>query len=81
MQTQPTFSVLFWVKQAITKNGKVPLYARITVNGKRAELSLKRKVNILDWDSNKSRVNGLSEESQLLNDYLKQVSAEFFKIY
>ncbi|WP_394345098.1 hypothetical protein [Formosa sediminum] len=30
----------------MTKNGKASLYAHITGNGKCAELSLKRKVNI-----------------------------------
>ena len=44
MTRSNTFSVLFWLKLANAKNRKAPLYARITVNGKRSELSLKGKV-------------------------------------
>jgi len=54
-----TFSTLFWLKLSSAKNGKAPLYARITVNGKRSELSLKRKVYISDWDSAKSRLKAI----------------------
>lgn len=39
-----TSSALFWLKLAITQNKKAPLYARIAVNNKGSELSLKRKV-------------------------------------
>ncbi|MFV0572810.1 MAG: Arm DNA-binding domain-containing protein [Xanthomarina gelatinilytica] len=38
------------------KNEKALLYARITVNSKRVNISLKRKVYINDWDSKKSKV-------------------------
>lgn len=48
MKTSNTYSVLFWLKLANAKNGKAPLYARIIVNGKRTELSLKRKLAISD---------------------------------
>ena len=41
-----TFSVLFWVnKHKISKNtSKAPIFTRITVNGKRAELSTGKSV-------------------------------------
>jgi len=81
MKTSNTFSVLFWLKHANAKNGKAPLYARITVNGKRAELSLKRKLAISNWDTNKSKLKGLSEENKLINNYIKQVNSELFGTY
>lgn len=81
MKTSNTFSVLFWLKQANAKNGKASLYARITVNGKRAELSLKRKLSISDWDSNKSRLKGLSDEAKMVNNYMKQVNSRLFESY
>ncbi|MCH4554139.1 site-specific integrase [Aestuariibaculum lutulentum] len=81
MKTTQTFSVLFWLKQSSIKNGKAPLYARITVNGKRAELSLKRKVLISEWDSNKSRLKGLGDEAKLINEFLRQVNVDLFEIY
>ncbi len=42
MQTSKTFSIHFWLNTAKKKNGIAPVYARVTVNGKRAEISLKR---------------------------------------
>ncbi len=76
-----TFSVLFWLKLASTKNRKAPLYARITVNGKRTELSLKRKVLITDWDTTKSRLKGTCESNKLINSYLEQVHVKLFECY
>lgn len=61
------YSVLVKIK-ANVKNGNVPLYARITVNGKWAELSLKRKLSISDWDSNKNGLKGLSDEIKMFNN-------------
>ena len=81
MKNSNTFSILFWLKQANAKNGKAPLYARITVNGKRAELSLKRKLSISDWDTNKNKLKGLSIEAKQVNNYIKQVNAQLFESY
>ncbi|WP_111310040.1 site-specific integrase [Confluentibacter sediminis] len=76
-----TFSILFWLKLASAKNGKAPLYARITVNGKRSELSLKHKVLISDWDTTKNRLKGLNSENKMVNSYLEQVNSKLFECY
>ncbi|MCR8667456.1 site-specific integrase [Aestuariibaculum sp. M13] len=81
MKTSSTFGVLFWLKLANVKNGEAPLYARITVNGKRAELSLKKRINVTNWDSKKCRFKGLSEEAKLVNNFLKSVNGQLFTIY
>ncbi|WP_345004376.1 site-specific integrase [Snuella lapsa] len=81
MEISNTFSVLFWLKLASAKNGKAPLYVRITVNGKRAELSLKRKLVISDWDASKNKLKGLGDEAKRINAYLKQVNAQLFEAY
>ena len=81
MRRSNTFSTLFWLKLASAKNGRAPLYARITVNGKRSELSLKRKVPISDWDTNKNRLKGFSDESRSVNGYLEQVQVKLFDCY
>lgn len=81
MKTPHTFSILFWLKLSNAKNGKAPLYARITVNGKRAKLSLKRKLPISEWNAKKSRLKGLKEETKVINNYLEQVNSELFEIY
>ena len=79
MKTSTTFSILFWLKLSKTKNGKAPLYARITVNGKRAEISLKRKIKIDSWSSAKNKVKGTNQEARIINEFLDQVSSELHK--
>ena len=79
MQTIHTFSVLFWLKLANKKDSKAPLYARITVNGRRAEISLKRKVAISDWDAFKNRLKGLGSEAKQVNNYLDGVRSRLFE--
>lgn len=73
MQSQNTFSLSFWVNATRAKNNQVSVYGRITVNGKRANISLQRKVVLAEWDSNKGRARGNKQESRLLNRYLDLV--------
>lgn len=73
MKTSTTFSMLFWLKQSKAKNGEAPLYVRITVNGQRAEISLKRKIKITNWSAIKNRVKGTNQEARTINEYLNQV--------
>ncbi len=81
MKNSHSFSILFWLKLAAVKNGKAPLYARVTVNGKRAEISLKRKVLIAHWDSNKNRLRGITGETKMINTYLEQTHIKLFQCY
>ncbi|WP_074407942.1 MULTISPECIES: Arm DNA-binding domain-containing protein [Aquimarina] len=53
----------------------------LQVNGKRAELSLKRKVVISHWDIHKNKLKGLSGETRLINTYLEQVYRKLFDCY
>lgn len=76
MKTTSTFSILFWLKLSKAQNGEASIYARITVNGKRVEISLKRKVKITDWNSVKTRLKGTRQEARILNNYLDQVHRE-----
>jgi site-specific recombinase XerD len=47
-----------------------PIYMRITVNGKRAEISLQRDVEISKWNSAAGMVTGSSEAAKSLNQYI-----------
>ena len=67
-----TFSVTFFVKRAKEKSGKFPIYARITVNSKRADISIKREVEEQNWNSAKGMVKGIKDEIKALGSYLEQ---------
>lgn len=63
--------VLFYAKKSKTKsNFRVPIYLRITVNGKRAEFSTGKDVEISKWSSAQNRLKGNSEEARAINKYL-----------
>ncbi|MGJ8685681.1 MAG: Arm DNA-binding domain-containing protein [Nonlabens sp.] len=46
---------MFWADFARANDNQASLYARITVNGKRSTISLKRKVLISNWDAHRNR--------------------------
>ncbi|WP_419214113.1 hypothetical protein ACNR9Q_08165 [Maribacter sp. X9] len=49
MKNRSTFSLIFWVCSSRIKNDQVSICARITVNGSRANFSLKRRISVYDW--------------------------------
>lgn len=65
-----TFSVLFFVRKHSRDNQKLSIYARITTDGKRSELSLKRSVAVNHWDPSKGRGRGTTPAIRSLNQYL-----------
>lgn len=81
MQSQNTFTLSFWVNATRVKNNLVSVFARITVNGKRANISLKRKVILAEWDSNKGKAKGNKQESRLLNRYLGLVQNRIYEAH
>ncbi len=56
MKTTQTFSILIWANKSRASGNQVPIYARVTVDGKRAEISLKKSVDHDIWDSQKGYV-------------------------
>ncbi len=79
--TTTTFTVLFWVNQSKTRNGLGPIYARITVDGKRAEISLKRNILYEAWDNAKGKAKGTKEEARKLNAYLDSVKSRILECH
>lgn len=74
MKTSKTFNIYFWLKTVARKqNGNLPIYVRIAVDGKRADISVKRDVNARDWNKKAGRMNPRLKHAKLLNDYLDQI--------
>ena len=64
-------SILFYAKSAkASTNGLVPIYTRITINGKRIELSSNRFVEISKWCKETGRMKGTSAEARSINSHL-----------
>ena len=74
-----TFNILFFIKKSkLLKNGTAPIYLRITINGKRSEISIKRSISPNLWDTVRNKAKGNSQESKDLNDYLNSVRGQLY---
>lgn len=77
-----TFGVLFYLKvQKVSAQGKMPICARVTVNGKRTEISVKRSVTASEWDAKKGMPRGSRKEIAELSMFLSQFKAKIISIY
>ena len=54
---------------------------RVTVDDKRKEVSVKRKLDVKLWNSKKGRANGTRQEAREINHYLDQVQNQLHGIY
>ncbi|WP_339917301.1 site-specific integrase [Yeosuana marina] len=81
MRTTNTFSILFWVDQKKAIFNYALIYARVTVNGRRVNISTKRKVPLEIWDAKKKKAVGKSTEARQVNLYLDQVHSQIFQCY
>ncbi|WP_421823527.1 Arm DNA-binding domain-containing protein [Flagellimonas oceanensis] len=54
---------------------------RISLNGKKANISLKKKLDVSQWDSKKQRAKGTKTSARYLNEYLEEVRMEIFQLY
>lgn len=78
---QTTFSILFYPRgNDVDKNGNASLYARITVNSKRSEFSIKRKVLLSRWSAVAGKMRGTTPEVRELNRYIDSVRSRIYKI-
>ncbi|MEH6762767.1 MAG: site-specific integrase [Maribacter arcticus] len=73
MKTKHTFTVIFFTRKSRSNPKQLSIYVRITINGKRSEISLKRNIHTKDWDNNKNRGRGSSQRVRTLNTYLDEV--------
>jgi site-specific recombinase XerD len=81
MKTNQTFSILFWLSKSKVRNGKAPIYCRISVNGVRTEIATKRSVEISKWNSSAGNLKGNSEEARTINTYLSMMRTEILNHY
>src|SRR5690554_5359308 len=76
-----SFSLLFYIKKSkADAAGRANIYLRITVNGKRAELSIQRKILIENWNAQTSMARGNSPESQEINRHITTIKNRMYTI-
>src|SRR4051794_13681720 len=76
-----SFKTLFFLKKGKGyKAGPLPVYLRVTINGKRAECSIQRSCEPTRWNQKKERAIGSNKESVQLNSYLEVIQGTIFEI-
>mgnify|MGYP002981388568 CR=1 FL=1 len=76
------FSILFFIRRTrLLKNDKAPIGLRITVNGQRAEMQIKRSVAEERWNASKGCVTGKDRKALELNQYLESVRTKIYQIH
>lgn len=76
-----SFGVSFHAKKSKEKDGKLPIYARITVDGQRVELSIKRDVEKGNWDDGKGSVKGSKPEIKALKVHIEEIRRRLFECF
>ncbi len=81
MRNNSTLAVLIFTRDITYNPEKLTIYARITVDGRRAEISLKRYTSVNVWDVSKGRVIGTTQKARLLNSYLDEVYVQILEAH
>lgn len=74
-------SLIFYIRKSkINANGQVPIYQRITIEGKRYEISTGQFVEEAKWSAEAGRMKGNSEEARSINNRLDMVKSKVFDV-
>lgn len=76
-----TLGVVFYLNRQKTKDDHAPIYVRITVNGIRVNVSLKKTIHVDNWHVGKGMAKGKGEDIKNLNTYLEQVRSRIVECY
>ncbi len=81
MKSTKTFGVRFIIRTHKNDLQHGLVYARITVDGKRIEISLKRTIDPELWDSRAGCVKGNKDAARQLNPYIDDVRCKLTEGY
>jgi integrase len=81
MRTTNSFGVHFITRTNKAKENKAILYARISVDSRRIEISLKNSINPDIWNKEKGMAKGRTEETRNINTYLEQIRGQLTECY
>ncbi|PIQ35364.1 MAG: recombinase [Bacteroidetes bacterium CG18_big_fil_WC_8_21_14_2_50_41_14] len=82
MANTPTFGILFHTRKSKKlKDKTVPIYLRITIDGKRTEYSIKRTVDPDRWNPSAGKARGTNDDSSEINSQIQIIHAKVKKAY
>ena len=63
------------------KNGEVPVYLQIYIDGEKTNFQIKRHILPELWDTAKSQMKGRTTEAKVFNDYLDAINVRAHNLY
>lgn len=81
MKSTNNFSVRFILRNTSNNLSEALIYARITVDRKRAEISLARSIDPQSWDATRQIVNGSKELVSRINPFLEECRYKLIDCY
>jgi len=83
MTTKNTFSIHFWVDKRNLKKttDEAPIYARLTINGKRTEIAIQKSINPELWNAEKRTAKGSTENAKAVNKRIERVRNHLINLY
>ncbi|MFN3849646.1 MAG: site-specific integrase [Spirosomataceae bacterium] len=81
MKANQNLSILFWLNTSKIHEGKAPIYVRLTIEGRRTQFSLGRKIEPERWIPKAGIVKGSNEEARTINSYINLVKGDLQKHY
>ena len=76
-----SFGIHFLIKTNKIISDLAPIYARISVDSKRCEISVKRRILVENWDFGKGMAKPKLPENKQLNIYLEQLRTKLVQYY
>ncbi|MDB5023325.1 MAG: integrase [Mucilaginibacter sp.] len=74
MRSSNTFGIQFVIRlPKQQKTDQATVFARISVNGSRREISLKKKVDPQNWDNARGKARGTKDEIRKLNEHIERI--------
>ena len=75
-------SILLWLKrEKANKDGGVPIYVRITVNGNRDGFASGKKIHPDHWDEENATADKACPDQQFINSYVTKTKADLERCY
>jgi len=76
-----TYSLLFYAKKTKGNSDVSTIYMRITVDGKRNEISTGKTIKTSEWNSKSGKVTGNTSQVKSLNSFLEGLRTKMFESY
>jgi hypothetical protein len=75
-----TLSVLFFIRRSrVLNNQEVPIYLRVTVDGERQEVSIRRSIDPSYWNEKGGYVKHTAPNAGAINAMLNQIRMQIYK--